>query len=111
MNRRAIEITKAAVLRLEHLNELYKNSKKKEKDEIGRAIMSLVYYVLQEEFNSFFNLKAIDGSLNGSFNIAYTIQIESDEKRADFILRGGSDKYNPSYTDEERKESEDEAPF
>jgi hypothetical protein len=111
LGHRAIEITKAAIIRLEQLNELYKNSKKKEKDEIRKAIMSLVYYELREEFNSFLNLKAIDDSLSGSFNIAYTIQKESDEKRADFILRGGADKYNPSYTDKEMEEAEDEAPF
>lgn len=109
MGHRAIEITKAAIVRLAQLNELYKNSEKNEKDKIRNAIWSLVYQELREEFYAFLYLKSLDDTLSGIFDTMYVIQKETDEKRADFILRGAVDKYNPSYTDEEIEE--DEAPF
>lgn len=95
MDYKEVEIKRAALARIAVLSELYLSAEGKERVNIGKAISSLADGKLSSLFYSFVDLKAIDDTLNGVFDVAYSIWKDRMDEQITYIRNGGIDRFTP----------------
>lgn len=89
MNHEDVKVKKAAIERLRELNAIYSDSTEQEKDRISSLIMALVRKEIYTEFSAFRNIKAIDDTITGAFDVAFMLHEKELSDKIDFIRNGG----------------------